>query len=197
MNLLRRLGCDKAPTKDATSRTRRIRARRYVGRLEPLEERQLLAAAFLVIGDGTVVPGGAIRVLSASWGTGRNIIVNPNNPPPHVPPPKVVTFTITKYMDSATPALFKASLSGEPFKSAELVITTVPSNGKILEFDFANVVVKSQTFSSNAKGPVESDTFAFSSVQAKYETLTSSPVYSAILTVLPRPRPVSRTAGPR
>jgi hypothetical protein len=59
MNLLRRLGHDKVSTKDEASRTGRVRARRNLGGLETLEERQLLASwACMLVGDGTVVHGG-------------------------------------------------------------------------------------------------------------------------------------------
>jgi hypothetical protein len=68
-----------------------------------------------------------------------------------------------------------AYTTGESFKSAEVVLTPPGGKGKFVELDLANVVVTSwQVSDSPSNGrPVESDTFAFSSVQAKFWTSTS------------------------
>src|SRR5262249_15939432 len=153
MNLLRRLGRDKVPTKDEASRTRRVRARRYLGGLEPLEQRQLLAV-YMLVGDGTVVKGdatnpaapkGAFAVSTWVWNIPPPIIVHPNPDGgaggPMLPTP---TLTITKMEGGpASGALLHAYLTGESFKSAEVVVIPPGGTGKFVEFDLANVVLTS------------------------------------------------------
>jgi type VI protein secretion system component Hcp len=182
MNLLRRLGRDKAPTKDETSRTRRIRARRYVVGLERLEQRQLLTVGYMLLGDGTIVHGGATEpaapvgsfdLSSYGWNYPPPIIqANPNAGPGGVP---ASALTITKKQGPASLALLHASVTGESFNSAELLLIPPGGKGNYFECDLANVVVTKWQVSEipNNKPPTESVTSAFSSFQVKHGTMTS------------------------
>jgi type VI protein secretion system component Hcp len=185
MNLLRRLGHDKVSTKDEASRTRRVRARRNLGGLETLEERQLLASqAYMLVGDGTVVHGGAtgpaapkgsFELFTFGWDV--------PNPPALGANPKagaggatVTKFTITKAVGPASAALLSAQLTGRSFKSAEVVIVlNAGGSAKVVEYNFTKVVVTSYELSPQGPSggrPKESDTFAFSTVQVENQTLT-------------------------
>lgn len=183
-NLLRRLVRDDVATKGEVSRNARVRARRYPVGLEPLEGRQLLSiTAYMQVGDGTVVNGGAtgkdippgsFEVTSFNWsisspitvggigmggGQGPGIVSAPN-------------FAITKIVDQASTALFAACTEGTVFATGELILlqTTKLAVQPLLEYNFVNLVMSSAQWSGSSgfAVPTESDTFAFNRVTISY-----------------------------
>ncbi len=86
------------------------------------------------------------------------------------------SFTLTKPVDSVSPALFKAAATGTHFKGARLVIrkaggTTAPAQPYLI-YDFNLVFVSSQNWSGNSGDdtPTESIKFEYGALQLTYRT---------------------------
>jgi type VI protein secretion system component Hcp len=177
MNLLRRLGRYTVASKDEASRTRRVRARRNPVGLEPLEERQLLAAdVFMVVGGGTVVvgestsksaPKGSFDVADFNWGVSNPATVGGSG----IGIPSAPNFSITKQLDRASIGLFAATTRSTQFKTGtEVLVVSAATQKNLLEYDFTNVYVTSAqlSYDSSDDKPVETDTFSFEKVTISY-----------------------------
>jgi type VI protein secretion system component Hcp len=136
----------------------------------------------MLVGDGTVVHGGATDPAAPKGSFelstfGWDAPIPPAlgaNPKAGAGGATVTNFTITKAVDAASTALLSAQLRGRSFKRAEVVFVLKTSGSvKVVEYDFTKVVVTSyESLHSPSDGrPKESDTFAFSSVQVKNRAL--------------------------
>jgi len=78
--------------------------------------------------------------------------------------------TVTKQVDATSPLIFKACVSGEYLKTAELLYDKALGQGQedYLKIDMTKVYVTSHSLSGSSENPIETVTFAFEEVKFSY-----------------------------
>lgn len=113
-----------------------------------------------------------IKVLSANFGVGRGISMEAGNMANReATRPSLSEITFTKYADTATPALFKESVTGAAGKVVKIkfVQTGADSVNVYMDYELEDCLVSGYSISASDEGdPVESINLSFSKLMVNY-----------------------------
>ena len=123
--------------------------------------------------EGEAVTAGfekQVQLLSFSWG-GSNVSSVAGTGGSGAGRVDLQDLTIMKNMDKATPAIFKALVSGTHIKTGVLQATKAGGNGKpFLKLSFEELFVTSQQISASSEIPTESVSFSYNHIREEYWT---------------------------
>ena len=109
-----------------------------------------------------------IQVLSFSWG-GSQVTSVAGTGGSGAGKVDLSHLSIMKYMDKASPKLFKAMSAGTHIKSATLSATKSGSDGKpFLKVDLGELFVTSLQLSASSEIPTESVSFSYNTIKIDY-----------------------------
>ncbi len=123
--------------------------------------------------EGEAVTAGfekQIQLLSFSWG-GSNVSSVAGTGGSGAGRVDLSDLSIMKHMDKATPALFKALISGTHIPTGVLEATKAGGKGKpFLKLSFEELYVTSQQVSASSEIPTESISFSYNKIKEEYWT---------------------------
>ena len=122
---------------------------------------------------------GEVQLLSYSWG-GHQISSVAGTGGSGAGKVNLADLTITKYLDKASPQLFKALCAGTHIKTGTLTAIKAGSSGSpFLKITFDELFVTSLQTSASTEVPVETVSFSYNKVKIEYHTQNEQGILTA------------------
>jgi len=92
--------------------------------------------------------------------------------------------SVMKYYDKASPAVFKALVTGTHIKTGVLSATKAGGGGKpFLKISFGELFITSKQISASSEIPTESVSFSYNTIKVEYSTQNEQGILTAVAAV--------------
>jgi type VI secretion system secreted protein Hcp len=121
-----------------------------------------------------------IQLLSFSWG-GSQVTSVAGTGGSGAGKVDLSDFSIMKYYDKSSPAMFKSLISGTHIKTGVVSATKAGGGGKpFLKISFGEMFVTSSQISASSEIPSESVSFSYNTIKVEYSTQNEQGILTAV-----------------